>query len=109
MQVEKKSREQLKQELLEQELVELRERNAALEQSQAESAQVRQALQETEARYRALVELCPDAILVAIDDKCVYVNPAGVRLLAQPALQNSGLRVSWTSSIRIIVRHSPKG
>ncbi len=80
MQVEKKSREQLKQELLEQELVELRERNAALEQSQAESVQVRQALQETEARYRALVELCPDAILVAIDDKCVYVNPAGVCL-----------------------------
>ena len=30
--------------------------------------------------YRALVEQCPDALLVAIDDKCVYVNPAGVRL-----------------------------
>jgi PAS domain S-box-containing protein len=74
------TREQLKQEFHEQELLELRTRNAALELSQAESEQVRQALLETEGRYRAIVEHCPDAILVTSDDKCVYVNPAGVRL-----------------------------
>ena len=74
------TREQLKQEFHEQELLELRTRNDALELSQAESEQVRQALLETEGRYRAIVEHCPDAILVTSDDKCVYVNPAGVRL-----------------------------
>ena len=64
------AREQLRQELREQELLELRTRNAALEQSQSESEQVKQALWETEGRYRALVEHCPDAILVASDGKC---------------------------------------
>jgi PAS domain S-box-containing protein len=80
VQAQELTREQLKQEFREQELLELRTRNAALELSHAESEQVRQALQETEARYRALVEHCPDAILVTGDDKCIYVNPAGVRL-----------------------------
>jgi PAS domain S-box-containing protein len=80
MQVQEPTGEQFKQELRELELQELRVRNAALELLQAESAQVRKALQETEARYRALVEQCPDAILVTSDDKCIYVNPAGVRL-----------------------------
>ena len=55
-------------------------RNATLELSLAESEQVRQALPETEGSYRTLVEHCPDAILVISDDKCMYVNPAGVLL-----------------------------
>ncbi len=39
-----------------------------------------QALRDTEARYRSLVELSPDAILVHAEGKYVYANPAGARL-----------------------------
>ena len=39
-----------------------------------------QALRESEARYRSLIERLPEAILVLIDEKVAYVNDAGVRL-----------------------------
>jgi PAS domain S-box-containing protein len=39
------------------------------------------ALQESEARYRALVELSPEAIAIHEDGKFVYVNPAGAKLI----------------------------
>ncbi len=39
-----------------------------------------QALEESEARYRALVELSPDPILVVIRDKIAFANPACVEL-----------------------------
>ncbi|HVT45517.1 MAG TPA: PAS domain S-box protein [Thermoanaerobaculia bacterium] len=39
------------------------------------------ALRESEERYRRLVELSPDAILVHAEGKTVFVNSAGVRLL----------------------------
>jgi PAS domain S-box-containing protein len=38
-------------------------------------------LRESEARYRALLEVSPDLIAVHIDEHFVYVNPAGARLL----------------------------
>ena len=38
------------------------------------------ALRESEERYRHLVDLAPDAILVHQDGRYVYTNPAGVRL-----------------------------
>ncbi|MCH7541146.1 MAG: PAS domain S-box protein [Proteobacteria bacterium] len=38
------------------------------------------ALRQSEARYRELFELSPDAIMVHQDGKFVFVNPAGVRL-----------------------------
>lgn len=38
-------------------------------------------LRESEERYRSLVELSPDAIVVQSEGNIVYVNPAGVRLL----------------------------
>jgi diguanylate cyclase (GGDEF)-like protein/PAS domain S-box-containing protein len=38
------------------------------------------ALRESEERYRRLVELCPDPILVHCDGKVVYANPATVEL-----------------------------
>lgn len=40
-----------------------------------------QALQRSEDRYRQLVELCPDAILVENERKIVFVNSAAKRLL----------------------------
>jgi PAS domain S-box-containing protein len=39
-----------------------------------------EALKESEERYRRLVELSPDAIVVHRDGKFIYVNPAAIRL-----------------------------
>ncbi|GAG25103.1 unnamed protein product, partial [marine sediment metagenome] len=39
------------------------------------------ALQESEENYRKLVEISPDAIFVHIDQKMVFMNPAGLELL----------------------------
>ncbi len=39
-----------------------------------------EALRESEARYRAVVENSTDGMVVAVDNKVVYVNPAAVRL-----------------------------
>jgi PAS domain S-box-containing protein len=39
------------------------------------------ALQQSEARFRALVEFSPDCIAVAVDERLVYVNPAGLKLI----------------------------
>jgi PAS domain S-box-containing protein len=39
-----------------------------------------EALKESEERYRRLVELCPDAIVVHHDGKFTYLNPAAVKL-----------------------------
>jgi PAS domain S-box-containing protein len=40
-----------------------------------------EALLISEERYRSLVELSPDALFVEIDDKIVFINTAGVKLL----------------------------
>jgi diguanylate cyclase (GGDEF)-like protein/PAS domain S-box-containing protein len=44
----------------------------------AEGRRAEQALRESEERYRKLVELCPDPIIVHCDGIIVFVNPAGV-------------------------------
>ncbi len=41
---------------------------------------LKQALQESEERYKSLVELSPDAILVHVDGKYVFANPAAAGL-----------------------------
>jgi PAS domain S-box-containing protein/putative nucleotidyltransferase with HDIG domain len=46
-----------------------------------EQIAILQAHQESEERYRRLVELSPDAIAVHSAGKFVYINPAGIRLL----------------------------
>lgn len=40
--------------------------------------------------YRTLVELAPDAILVAIDGRIVFANPAAVRLYGADAMTGNG-------------------
>jgi PAS domain S-box-containing protein len=42
--------------------------------------QAEEALLSSEERYRSLVELSPDALLVDIEDRIVFVNSAGVKL-----------------------------
>lgn len=49
--------------------------------SKAELENALHALQETEERYRRVVETSPSAILVDCDNHLVFVNPAGHRLL----------------------------
>jgi PAS domain S-box-containing protein len=46
----------------------------------SQRAQAEIALRESEERYRRLVELSPESIVVVADDEIVYINAAGVRL-----------------------------
>jgi PAS domain S-box-containing protein len=58
------------------------ELEAALRDRTAEFAESEKALAESDARYLNLVELSPDAVMVAdIDDTIMFCNPALVRLL----------------------------
>ncbi len=45
-----------------------------------EQKRAEEAMQESEARYRAVVEHSPEGIAVSVDEKLVYLNPAGLRL-----------------------------
>ncbi len=47
-----------------------------------------QNLRESEERYRKLVELSPEAIIVHSEGKIVYVNSIGANLLVQPLQKN---------------------
>jgi PAS domain S-box-containing protein len=51
-------------------------------------AERQNALQESEGRFRALVEWLPDAISVHRDGKRIYVNPAAVRLYGAKSAQD---------------------
>ncbi|MFW6330120.1 MAG: PAS domain-containing sensor histidine kinase [Gemmatimonadota bacterium] len=51
-------------------------------EAERERAEAAAALNESEARYRALAELSPDAMVVDLDGRWVYANPAAARLLA---------------------------
>jgi PAS domain S-box-containing protein len=45
------------------------------------------ALRESEDRFRALVESSPDCIAVAVEERLVYLNPAGVKLIGAKSLE----------------------
>ena len=56
--------------------------------------QIEDALKESEERYRALAENSPDGIIVAHEDKLVYVNSAAVRAMkAESAEQLLGMSI----------------
>jgi PAS domain S-box-containing protein len=59
----------------------------ALRQAQfrVERKRAEDALHSSEERYRSLVELSPDALFVVSDDRIVFINSAGVRLLGAGA------------------------
>ncbi|HWN93584.1 MAG TPA: PAS domain S-box protein, partial [Methylomirabilota bacterium] len=46
-----------------------------------------QQLRDSEERYRSLVEVAPDMIIVHQDGKTIFMNPAGLRMLRAPNLQ----------------------
>lgn len=46
----------------------------------SERKNVEQALRESEERYRNLVDISPDGILVGVDGRCVYANDTAARL-----------------------------
>ena len=54
---------------------------AEVDLKETECKQAQQILQESEDRYRLLVELSPDAIFVQSGEKFVFINSAGARLL----------------------------
>jgi PAS domain S-box-containing protein len=70
-----KDEEKTKQQLIE-ELVELRQRIAAFEVLESERLQMDSILQESEQKYRELVALSPDSIVVLQDGVCKSVNRA---------------------------------
>lgn len=49
---------------------------------QIQRRRAEEALLMSEERYRSLVELSPDALFVQVNDKIVFINSAGVKLLA---------------------------
>ena len=50
-----------------------------------ERRRAQDALHSSEERYRSLVELSPDALFVHGDERIVFINSAGVRLLGAPS------------------------
>jgi PAS domain S-box-containing protein len=59
-----------------------RELVIGIDRDVTERVQAEKELQESEERYRQLVELSPDGISVHSEGKLVFVNPAAVKLLA---------------------------
>lgn len=60
---------------------------SAFKQAEEAASQAAASLQESEARYRNLVELAPDAVLVHADRKIVFANPEALRLYGAGALE----------------------
>ncbi len=52
----------------------------ALERELDEKRRVEEQLRESEERYRLLVDMSPDGIVVEVEDRIAYLNPAAIRL-----------------------------
>jgi len=63
------------------------QRALQLVEERARRKEAEQALQKSEERYRQLVELCPDALLVQSDDHIVFANTAAARLLGADSVE----------------------
>ncbi len=54
-----------------------------------------QALRESETRYRSLVETLPDGIVVAVDDRIVFGNPAAAELAGAKRIEDLLGKTIW--------------
>ncbi len=61
--------------------------NRQLQQALQHSATTEEALRESEERYRRLVELSPEAILLHCEGKIIYANPAATELFGAARLE----------------------
>ncbi len=66
---------------LEGEIAALRRENAELRSVESGRRQVEEALRESEEKYRTLVELSPDVILIHLEGRILYVNSSGLEYL----------------------------
>ncbi len=69
------------EELVNRRTSELEATNAQLQADIVERRRAEQALSESEARYRSLVDMAPDAVLVHAGNRILYCNTAALRLL----------------------------
>jgi len=76
-----KTRDLLEQRVIER-TAELHKTNKELQRDMVRRKQAEDALQQSEERYRTLVEYSPGAIVVHSKGRVLYVNPAGVKLFA---------------------------
>jgi PAS domain S-box-containing protein len=67
---------------------EIKEHHGQLRVEQAARLALERALRESEERYRHLVEVCPDAILIHRNERFIFVNPAGRRMFGAAALSD---------------------
>jgi len=54
---------------------------------EAEKRRLQDALQQAEERYRTVVELSPESVIVHRDLKIIYANPAAIKMLGATSLQ----------------------
>jgi PAS domain S-box-containing protein len=59
----------------------------AMQRELSQRQQAVEALQESEQRYRRLIELSPEMIAVHSEGRFVYINPAGLKLLGAKSLE----------------------
>ncbi len=65
----------------------VKQKTLALEQEISERKKIESKLRESEERYKELVDLSPDAIVVHAEGKITYANDAGLRLFKAPDLE----------------------
>ncbi|MBN1659505.1 MAG: PAS domain S-box protein [Anaerolineae bacterium] len=66
---------------VEERTAELRQANEQLAQKVQEHKRAEEALRQSEERYRGLIEMSPDAVLVHDGEKLLFVNPAAAKII----------------------------